>query len=148
VAGLAVFAVRVSKARQQHPERDYPDAENKVQPVVRAVDGDEVGHALLVDDEPVDPQHQVDHASADQERSGGVGRASHRDACDAEEQVHDVVQDRNVEQPDQLGSRLVTGEGERVVVGGHTRNETENADEEEHRTDCHRAVLNQRAVGE
>jgi hypothetical protein len=49
--------------------------------------------------------------------------------------VHDVVQDRHLEDAEQLGIGVVTGERHVAEVRGHARDEPEDAHEKEHRPD-------------
>jgi hypothetical protein len=112
-----------------------------VQPVVRLVERDEVRAALVVDDEPVDEQHRVDDPAADQVVARQRSGTRHQHACDAEEQVDDVVQDRHVEDPEQHCPGVVARAHQLVVVGGHAGNEPGNPDEEEYRTHRERGRL-------
>lgn len=54
-----------------------------------------------------------------------VGAARQRDRGRTEEQVHEVVQHRYLDDTQQRGPGTVPGEGERVVVGGEAGNEAE-----------------------
>jgi hypothetical protein len=55
----------------------------------------------------------------------------HDQAGDPEQQVHDVVQDRDLEQPEQPGVGMVAGERQIAEVGGDTGNEAQHTDEQE-----------------
>jgi hypothetical protein len=55
--------------------------------------------------------------------------------------VDDVVQDAGIEDPEQLGVRIVPGELQVVVVRGDPRDEPENADQQKHQSNEHRGGL-------
>ena len=80
-----------------------PTPEHEVQPVVGIVDRHEVGRTLVVDEQTVDPQDQVDGPAADQVGPSAVPGPGHREAGDTEEKVHDVVEDRDLEDAERLG---------------------------------------------
>jgi hypothetical protein len=120
---------------QQHAQGDHPHAEQEVQPVVGRVDRHEVGRAGLVDDQPVDPQHQVDDAAAHQVRAGARVGAGQRQPGDAEQQVDHVVQDRHLEDPEQHGHRVVAGDAHVAVAGGDAGDEPQHTDQQEDGTD-------------
>ena len=105
------------------PSGDHPDAEHEVQPVVGRVDRDPVAAA----DEAEDPERQVDGAAADRKVRAPVGGLRQHEADDAEEQVHDVVQDRHLEDAEQLRAGAVAGEAQVAVVGRDPRDEAEDA---------------------
>ena len=81
-----------------------------MQEIVGSVHGHEVGRRFLADDEPVQEQHKVDRATEHQVGTGLRYGARHSRAGDSEQQVHDVVQDRDLEQAEQLGVGMVAGE--------------------------------------
>ena len=91
---------------QQDTKDDHPHAEDEVQPVVRGVDGNEVGHAALVDEQSIYSQEQVDHPATEQEKVSAADGAGQRKAADPEQQVHDVVLHRDVEQPHRTAAGL------------------------------------------
>src|SRR3954451_2518 len=55
--------------------------------------------------------------------------------------MHDIVQDRDAEDAEKRGVRLVARERELVEVGRHAWYETEHADEQEHCTHCEAGPL-------
>jgi hypothetical protein len=85
----------------------------------------------LLHDRVVDPEQEIDHAAPDQEVARPLPRARQRDARDAEEQVHDVVQDAHLEEPEQLCVGRVPGELHVAVVRGDPGDEPEDPDEQE-----------------
>ena len=116
---LVVTAIGVSASGAGYPptipceretEPDHPDPEDEMQEVVGSVHGHEVGRRFLADDEPVHEQHQVDRATKHQVGAGLRCGARHSQAGDPEQQVHDVVQDRDLEQAEQPGVGMVAGE--------------------------------------
>ena len=70
---------------QQDTKDDHPHAEDEVQPVVGGVDGNDVGHAALVDEQSVDSQEQVNHPATEQEKVSAAGGAGKRKAGDPEQ---------------------------------------------------------------
>src|SRR5689334_20520902 len=76
---------------------DHDDAQSEVEPVVRAVERDEVGLAALVDHEAVEPQHQINGTAYDEVGDRTPGCACQGQSDRAEEEMHDVVQDRDLE---------------------------------------------------
>jgi len=143
VLGAILVLVDRLPGREQ-AQGDHADAEEQVQPVVRGVDRDEVGGALVADHQTVQPEHEVDGPAADQVGAGARRRAGHRDAGGTEEQVHDVVQDRNLEDPEQFRVRVVAGEGHRAVIRGESGNESQHTDEQEDDPDSERRCADQR----
>jgi hypothetical protein len=81
-------------------------------------------------DQPDDPEQQVDHAAADQEQARSVRRPGQREAGDAEEQVHEVVQHAHVEEAEELRVGVLAGEVARRVARD-AGDEPEDADEQE-----------------
>ena len=79
------------------------------------------------------------------ERRGLVERRT--EPGDAEEQVDDVVQDRHLEQAQQLGLGVVGGERQGVVIRGDAGDEAEHADEEEDDADDRGGLLDVGASG-
>jgi hypothetical protein len=98
---------------------------------------------VLINDRSVDRQEEIDNASADQEVAGVVDAARRGQSGQAEELVDDVVQDADLEEPDQLGLRLVPGEGQLAVVGRDAGDESEDGDEQERRADGERRELDE-----
>jgi hypothetical protein len=117
-----------------------------VQPVVGVVDRDEVGVGVLVDQQAVEPQHEVDRTATDEEGEGRIRATAQGDPGDPEEQVHDVVQDRDLEDVEELGAALVTGELHGVVVRGDAGDEAQDAHEQEDGAHGESQRLHQRAV--
>lgn len=70
-----------------------------------------------------------------------------RQSGDPEQQVHDVVQHRHHEQPEQFGHRVVAGEGHLAVMGRDAGEEAGDADEQEHRTDRSSDQLDRTPLG-
>src|SRR3954465_16031669 len=70
----------VGISRKQQGQRDHPDAKDKVEPVVRIVDGHQVCWGVVPDDEPVDPEDEVDNAAVQQEVPGLRAGARHQEA--------------------------------------------------------------------
>ena len=87
---------------------------------------------------------QVHDAATDEVRAGTVERAGEGNPGDTECQVHQVVQDRHVEDSEKCGVGVMAGEGELVVVRGDARNEAEHADDQKHRADCEGSFLYRR----
>jgi GT2 family glycosyltransferase len=54
---------------EQQPHENHAHTQAEMQPVVRPVDGDKVGGMLTGNDQPVQPQDQVDGTAADEKRS-------------------------------------------------------------------------------
>src|SRR3954467_10023497 len=97
-AGSASSSGPVHRApRGEQAEGDHAQAQEQVQPVVGRVERHEVGAAFLPHDQPVQPEHQVDRAATDQVEPGVRHGPGHRDPGQAEQQVHDVVQDGHLE---------------------------------------------------
>src|SRR5256886_382247 len=122
-------------APEYHAQRDHAHAEDEVQPVVGGVERYEVGPARVAGDQPVEPQHQVDHPATNEVPAGRGDLAGQRETGHAEEQVHDVVQDRDLEDAEQQGAGVVTGERHAAVVRGQARDEPRDADHKEDRAD-------------
>jgi hypothetical protein len=119
-----------------NPSPIIHDAENEVKPVVGRVEGDEVRAAVLIDQQPVEPEHQIDDAPADQVDARGHGRAGEREPDEPERDVHDVVKPADLEDVEQLRLRVVSGEVEAAVqVRGDSGDEAEDSDENERRPD-------------
>lgn len=68
-----------------------------MEPVVRGVNGDKVGRRALIDQEPVDPEHQVKGTASNQEILRLRYGPSHEQAGRSEEQMNNVVQDGYLE---------------------------------------------------
>lgn len=67
--GLDLASLSVSvpvRAGEQQPQGDHADPEDQVQPIIGIVERDEVGGTVMVNDQPIDPQGQIDDASGDQ----------------------------------------------------------------------------------
>jgi hypothetical protein len=122
-------------AGEQHTEGDHAQCQDEVQPVVGAVDGDEVGCAAVVDEQPVQPQHRIDSPAENEVVLRAAAGAGQHQARDTEGGMDEVVQDRHREHAQQERPRFVPGEAQLVVVGRHARHEAEDADEQEHPTD-------------
>src|SRR5918997_1609981 len=88
-----------SATAEEDAEGDHADAQDEVQPVVGHVDGHEVGRRRVVHHQPVQPQHEVDGPSADEVVAGVPGCPRQGEAGEAEEDVDDVVQDGDLEDP-------------------------------------------------
>ncbi len=122
---------RVALTGEGEAEQHHADAEAEMQPVVCAVDGQEVGAAALVHEQSVQPYCQVDQASPEEVGARrGIG-AGQRDADDPGYQVQDVVQAGDGEYPEELRAGMVSGPFEEVVVGGHAWDEAQDTDHEE-----------------
>ena len=126
---------------EEQAERDHPEPEDQVQPVVGGIERDEVGVVVTVDHEPVHGQHQVDGAAAEEERAGAAPTAGQHEPDDPESQVHEVVEHRHREDAEQLGTGVVPDELHLVVVGRDPRNESQDADERERGRHHERGLL-------
>ena len=101
---------RADARRSRAPSIPMPST--KCSQLSAVFDGDPVAAA----DDAEQPQRQVDDTAADQEGARALGRLRERDADDAEEQVHEVVQDRHLEDAEQLRAGVVPGEAQVAVV--------------------------------
>jgi hypothetical protein len=101
-----------------------------VQPVAGVVDADEVRVAVQVDQEPVDPDHEIHDPAPDQERPRSRGGSRHGQADQAEREVDDVLDDVDAEDAEQLGT-LSAEVRQLVVVLGDSGDEPGDADEQE-----------------
>ncbi len=90
---------------------------------------------LLADHQAEEPQSEVERAPAGQVDAGAGDAAGEQEAAQPEAEVQQVVQDRDLEQAEELRSRVVPGEGHVAVAGGDARHEPEHADEQE--DGCH-----------
>ena len=106
---LSTMCSRGATPREGEPEADHPDAEQEVQPVVGRVHRHEVGARVEVDQEAVQPEHEVGGAPPTR-NAWRAPRARQHEPGHAEEQVDEVVQDAHVEDPEQLGRAVVAGE--------------------------------------
>lgn len=80
-----------------------------MQTVICIIQGNEVGSTVEIDDQPVDPQDQVDDSAADEVAADSRHGPSHQVASDTEEQMHGIVQVRDLEDSQQLGLEVVAG---------------------------------------
>ena len=74
-AGTNRLAGVIAPAAQRGTEGDHGDREPQVQPVVRVVDGNEVGRTIVIYDKVIDEEHQIHDAPTDEVRAGTVERA-------------------------------------------------------------------------
>lgn len=116
---------------RQEGQWHHGDAQDQVEPVVRVTQGDEVGCGVVVDEEAVEEESQVDHTADEQEVAGGGGAAGEQDAGHAEEEVDDVVEDGDVEDPEQHRVALMAGELQVTQVRGDAGDESGDAHQEE-----------------
>jgi hypothetical protein len=72
-----------------------------VQPVVGVVDGDKVGGAAVVVEEPVQPQLRIDDPAGDEVVLRAAAGAGQHQARDTESGMDGVVQDRDREHAQQ-----------------------------------------------
>ena len=133
---------RGGAARGHEAETDQRDTEREVEPVVGGVRRDPIGSPH----EPEDPQRQVDDAAADQVLLRALDRARQREADDAEQDVHEVVKDAHLEDPEQLRVRVATGEAHAAVVRRDPGDEAEDPDQDEDESQEHRDLLRLRAI--
>ena len=85
----------------------------------------------MIYDKAVDEQQQINDTATDEVRAGTVERAGKDNPGDTECQMHQVVQDRHVEDTEQCGIGMMAGERELVIVRGDARNEAEQAYDQE-----------------
>ena len=103
---------RVHPSARRHPggrqdtQDDRPSRRGRSAASCRGVDGNDVGHAEVVEEQCVDSQEQVDHPATEQEKVSAAGGAGQRKAADPEQQVHEVVLHRDVEQPHRTAAGL------------------------------------------
>ena len=71
--------------------------------VVRIVQRDEIRVAITIDDQPVDPQHEIDGAAANQICPGAISRRSQRKTREAESDVDEVVENARQRSAPRLG---------------------------------------------
>jgi len=88
------------------PRTIIPTPRTKCSQLFGGVDGNDVGHAALVEEQSVDSQEQVNHPATEQEKVSAADGAGQRKAADPEQQVHDVVLHRDVEQPHRTAAGL------------------------------------------
>ena len=119
----------------------HADAQQQVEDVVEAVERHEIPGRFLGDDQSIDEQDQVDDAAVEEEGACAGGGPGQGEACGAEKQVDDVVQGRDLEDAQQKGPGMVAGEVQLVLACGDSRNEAQEADQQEHGTDNHRCLL-------
>src|SRR5215212_4097337 len=115
----------IARAPQRGTEGDHGDRKPQVQPVVGVVDGNEVGRTVVVYDKAVDEEQQVHDAPTDEVRAGTVERASEGDSGEAERQMHQVMQHRDVEDAQKRGIRVMPSECELVIVRRDARYEAQ-----------------------
>src|SRR5690606_34435029 len=82
-----------------------------------------------------------DQARGEQVDAGRRPQPRRPQADEAEEQVHEVVEHRDLEDPEQLGAGVVAGEGHVVDVGRDAGDEPQDPDEDEDGAEGERPVL-------
>lgn len=120
-------------AREEQSEGNHADAQCQVKPVVGTVDRHKVGRAVMINDESVDPEDQIDDSAPEQILAGAAAGFGHGNSAHAEEQVHNVVQDGDLEDPQQHCFGVVACEGELVIVARDPGDESQNSNEQK---DC------------
>ncbi len=118
-----------------------------MQPVVGAVQRDDVRRAAVVDEDSVHPQTEVCQP-ADQEVGPSKGVCPGHDEADHPEcHVQEVVQDRHREDAEQPRLGVVSRELQLVVVAGHTGQEAQHADDKERAGDDDGRALHRHQLG-
>src|SRR5919107_3471854 len=103
-----------------------------MQDVVGGVHWHEVGIRLLTDQEPVKEQHQINSSAKHQVVAGLQCGPGQDKSGYSEKQVHDIVQDRDLEDSEQASLGFMAGEFHVTVVRRYAGNEAKNADDQEH----------------
>lgn len=107
-----------------------------MEPVVSAVDRDEVGGGVMADEEAVKPEDEVHDAAVEQVVPGLAVAAGNEDAGNAEEQVDDVVEYGDLEDAQEERFGAVPGERQSFVVAGDAWDEAEDSYQQEDGTYC------------
>src|SRR5687768_12344182 len=107
-----------------------------MQPVVCIVERNEVGVAVAVDYQTVDPEHQVDGSAANQKKTRPVSGPCQGKPRKAEQDVNQVVKDTHLEQAEKFRISVVPGEFQSIEeIGGDARDEAGDADKQKRQPD-------------
>ena len=118
-------------ASKPNAKGNHDNTENQVQPVVRGVHGHEVSAHVRHGDEAVDPQDEVDCAATDEVTARHPSSPREVQACCAEQQMDNIVQDGYLEDSKKHGARVMSCEGHGAVIAGDARDKSQDANSQE-----------------
>lgn len=89
---------------EEQSQGNHERTEPEMQPVIRVIQGNEVGCTVEISDQPVDPQDQIDDSAADEVAAGSRHGPSHQVAGDTEEQMQALCRYETWKIPSNLAS--------------------------------------------